>query len=221
MPFCSNCGVNVNESSRFCHQCGTPRAAAAGAAQPPPPPLAYTPQAVAPQYGYAQTQAASFNVPSNVSAILPNAKMMTPQGAADTYTLVFTSSQTIFAKLTGVILKNATDLAQAQARAAGKGWLGRMNDQMRAPGKVHEHYLTMTPAQILAETPGNFAIDHAYVACASVREGYEPTNADGPGDPYVQIEFATNGGILKFRLRSTVKEVMQTLNNFYPGRITR
>jgi hypothetical protein len=153
--------------------------------------------------------------------MLPQAKKMPLMGPSDIYTIVFTPNEAIFAKLTGEILTDAVKKSQAQSKAKGKGWMGRAGDQMRALGAAHMRYLEMTPEQILAETPGNFPIDHSSVASVSIRVVYEPTNEDGPGDPYTETEFDTAGGKFKYRLRVQAKDVAEILNKFYPGRIRR
>ena len=212
MPFCANCGASVDDSARFCKQCGAQRLSVMSAPQAPPLP---TP------YAYQPTQTAPDMGQSRVITMLPQAKKMTPMGPSDIYTIVFTPDQAILAKLSGDILKDVVKKSQAQSKAKGKGWMGRAGDQMRALGATHMRYLEMTPEQILAETPGNFAIDHASVASVSVRVVYEPTNEDGPGDAYTEIEFDAAGSKFKYRLSMQAKDVAELLNNFYPGRIRR
>ena len=223
MPFCANCGISVNEGDRFCQQCGTPRAPVMSAPQTPPSPhhYIYQQQASPSEYAYQPPQPGQVMSQSRALTMLPQARMMKPTSSSDIYTIVFTPNQAIFAKLSGEILTDVVKKSQAQGKAQGKGWLGRAGDQMRAKGAAHLRYLEMTTWQILAETPGNFAIDHASVASVSVRVVYEPTNEDGPGDAYTEIEFDTAGGKLKYRLRMQAKDVVETLNNFYPGRIKR
>jgi hypothetical protein len=220
VPFCANCGISVNDSDRFCQQCGALRKSISSVQAPPPT----TPT---PQYAYRLasplcdcqpcfTQQAS---PDKVITILPQAKMMTLTGPSDIYTLVFTPNQVIIAKLTGEILKDVKEKSQGQSRAKGKGWMGRTGDLMRALGAAHTRYLEMPPWQILAETGGNFAIDHASIVYVNLRVVYESTNQDCPDDLYTEIEFDTTSGKLKFRLRMLTKDVIEILKNFYPGRI--
>jgi hypothetical protein len=208
MPFCANCGTSVADNDRFCKQCGSLRTLPMVEQQ-------------APQYVYQPPRVASLPDQSRVVSVLPQAKMMTPTGPSDIYTIALTPTQAIMAKLTGDILNNVAKKSQAQSKAEGKGWLGRTSDQRRAVGSVHLRYLEMTPEQILAETTSNFAIDHASVASISVRVGYELSNQDVPGDPYTEIGFDTAVGKFKYRLRMQAKDVAETLNNFYPGKITR
>jgi hypothetical protein len=209
MPYCANCGTSVNDNACFCPQCGAPRALS----NSPPP---FNPSS----FGYPQP-ATPPAAPVPIVSVLPHVQILTLQRELEPYTLVFTPEQTIFARLTAVMLQDARDEAQARGKASGKGWLGRANDQMRAAGKIHERYFGMTPQQILSETPGNFAVDHRDVASAAVKQAYAPTNTDGPGDPYASVELDTRSGILKWRVGLRVKDVVDLLNNFYAGRVRR
>jgi hypothetical protein len=212
MPFCANCGVSVNDGDGFCQNCGAARSflRPSQVPLPPPPPS---------QYACQPPQTAQVIEQSTVVNVLPQAKIMTPMGPSDTYTIVFTPNQAIFAKLSGDILQSVVKKSQFQSKVDGKGWMGRARDQMRALGDAHTRYLEMTPGQILVETSGNFAIDHAAVAVVSVRIVYEPTNEDGPGDPYTEVEFDTGSSKYKYRLRMRAKDVVKLLNNFYHSRI--
>lgn len=209
MPFCSNCGTNIGNSERFCGQCGAPRS----------PQMSE--QQIIHQNDFRPQQVNAIANQSRVVATFPQARMMTPMGPSDIYTIALTPTQAIMAKLTSDILNDVAKKSQAQSKAEEKGWLGRVNDQRRAVGSAHLRYLEMTSEQILAETAGNFAIDHASVASIRVRAGYEQTNQDVPGDPYTEIELYSNRGTFKYRLRMQAKEVVELLNNFYPGRIMR
>jgi hypothetical protein len=208
MPFCANCGTSVADNDRFCKQCGSPRNLPVVDQQ-------------APQYTCQPSQVAPVAGQSRTVSVLPQAKMVTATGVSDIYTIVFTPNQAIMARLTGNILNDAAKKSQAQGKAEGKGWMGRAGDQRRAVGSVHLRYLEMTSEQILAETTGNFAIDHTSVASISVRVGYELSNQDVPGDPYTEIGFYSNKGTFKYRLRMPAKDVAEILINFYPGRITK
>jgi hypothetical protein len=152
--------------------------------------------------------------------MLPEAKKINPEGPAELYTLVFSPYHVIMAKLTAEIITDARKKSQERGKAEGKGWLGRAHDQTQATGMVHFRYLEMSPSQILAETPGNLAIEHNGVASVNVRQVYEPTGDEGPGDPYTEVVFNTNRGNFKFRLRMQPRDVLQVARRFYLGRVT-
>jgi hypothetical protein len=147
--------------------------------------------------------------------------MITPAGASDIYTIVFTPNQAIMAKLTAEVIQDVQKRAQAQGKADGKGWLGRAADQVRVLSVAHLRYFEMTPQQILAETPGNFAIPHASVSGVNIRPVDEPTSYERPGDPYdVEVIFNTSVGLFEYRLSMRIKEVVKIINSIYPGRVT-
>ena len=224
MPFCANCGVSVNNSDRFCQQCGAPRVAKVSVPQaspPPPLPPQYIYQQAPTQYA-CQPQPAPAANPNRVVSALPFAHKATQAGLFDVHTLVFTPYQTLVAKRNKDVEKALSRQSKEQSKAEGKGWLGRVGDQMRASGKAHLRYLSMTPEQILAETPGNYAIDHAAVAAVRIRQREEINTQDVPNTPYAEVEFITATGSYMFGFyNQSPKEVAEILNNFYAGRITR
>ena len=185
MPFCSNCGSSVGDGARFCAACGAPRLSQVNPQQAPftPVPAQYInqqPPAIPPQYGYAAPQAAPSQYayapppgPSQVVAILPQARKMKMMGLYDSYTIIFTPSQALVARLTNNVIKDVVNQSQARSKAEGKGWAGIVGDQMQAFGAAHTRYYQMTPQQILAETQGNFAIDNASVSLVKVKTGCE------------------------------------------------
>jgi hypothetical protein len=122
----------VGESSRFCQQCGAPRSLEAAPVQ----------------------QAAAIQMPASprIIAMLPQARKMKMMGLYDTYTMVFTAGQIIFAILSNDVLKNNAIKAQANGKAEGKGFMRRMDDQVRSSGNVGERYTEMAPGQIVAES---------------------------------------------------------------------
>jgi hypothetical protein len=207
MPYCASCGSSLTDSASFCPQCGARRA------RPSPPPVVqYLPR----EFAQHTPQPAA---PEQIIAVLPHVQVLNLRRELEPYTLVFTPTQTLFASLTAAILQEAMDNAQAQGKAAGRGWLGRANAQMQAKGAVHKRYYAMTAPQILSETQGNFAVNHADVASASVTLAYAPTNTDCPGDPYAAVELQTNLGALRWRVNQRVKDVVELLNKFYVGRV--
>lgn len=206
MAFCANCGISVTDNDRFCGQCGMQRIA--------PMVEQYQHVSQPPVFTKMADQ-------SRVISALSQAKMIIPTGASDIYTIVFTPNQVIMAKLTAEVLKDVQKRAQAQGKADGKGWLGRVGDQMRVFSSAHLRYFEMTPEQILAETPGNFAIAHATVAAVNIRLVNEPANYDQPGDPYdVEVVFNTSVGLFKYLLSMRFKEVVKIVSSIYPGRVT-
>jgi uncharacterized RDD family membrane protein YckC len=69
MPFCSSCGSQVDQGTRFCHKCGRPVEGAAPLAQTPPaPPATYASQPAAPPQVYSPIGGAQAYAPAPVAA---------------------------------------------------------------------------------------------------------------------------------------------------------
>jgi hypothetical protein len=142
-------------------------------------------------------------------------------GLYDSYTIIFTPVQIIVARLTNNVIKDVVNQSQAKSKAEGKGWMGIVGDQMQAFGAAHTRYYKMTPQQILTETAGNFALDHRSINLVKVKTGCEGGDEEGPGVDYTEVEFETAAVKYKYRLSMNAKDVINILNNFYPGRIKR
>jgi hypothetical protein len=213
MPFCVNCGASIGDTNNFCTKCGTPRKTPLSPAQQVQPPP-YTPQPSQPAPAMSQ---------SKVINVLPQVTKKKLFWRKDIYTIAFTDRQAIFALLTSEILAEVKKNAQAQSTAEGKGWFRRQGEQMLACHNAYMRYLEMTPEQILAETPGNFAIDHASVASVRIRACYESSDSSS-SDEYTEIRFDAAGGTFKYRISDTnmqTKEVAEMFNPIYPGKIKR
>ena len=214
MPFCSQCGTKMIEADRFCGSCGNPAAAysMASASQVANSGL---------QYGQPVFQPTPTYANQGVLSMLPNAKKMKMMGLYDTFTIVFTADQAIFAKLTSEVLKDAVRKSQEQSKAEGKGVFARIGAQMQAFYNASERYLALTPGQILAEDKNNFNLPHGSVISLKLRRGVSAGDEDGPGDPYIDVEWESQSGKYKFRFDQEEKELAVVLNRFYPGKIRK
>lgn len=79
------------------------------------------------------------------------------------YTVVFTRTQTIFARFTSALLTQEIADERATAEDHGAGWFGKWKAQMGAYGTFTERYKSMSVEEILAEHKRNFAIDNQSV----------------------------------------------------------
>ncbi|MFG0252273.1 MAG: hypothetical protein ACF8NJ_05300, partial [Phycisphaerales bacterium JB038] len=75
-----------------------------------------------------------------------------------TFSLVITPERIIAARLTSRMLRDEAKRASAEAKASGKGMLGRMAATMTTGFRFHDRYLQMAADQALAEHESNFAI---------------------------------------------------------------
>ena len=87
----------------------------------------------------------------------------------DTYNLIVTNRRMIFAQLTSAMLNAAIVEAQAKAKAEGKGFFGIVGDQMAAQFQYARRYESMAPDVVLAETPGNTALENAAISAIDLR----------------------------------------------------
>jgi hypothetical protein len=200
MQFCSQCGIKMEDDARFCASCGK---AVSIVSAPAPQQTAASPDA------------------QKVLARLPNAKKMKMMGLFDIYTVVFTSEQAVFAKLSNEILKDVVRKSQAQSKAEGKGMFARVGAQMKAYYNASSRYLEMTPGQILSEDKNNYALPHGAVSSLKVKRGMGAGDEDGPGDPYVEVEWESTAGKYKYRFDAEENDVVLILEQFYPGKIRR
>jgi hypothetical protein len=204
MPFCTNCGTGFNETQRFCGSCGAPVGPLTATSISPPPVESYKPQ------------------PDTHTVLATLPQVTKPKfGLADNYTMVFTADAVIFAKLTNEVLKDVIRKSQAESKAAGKGWMGKVGDQMKAFYNAHQRYHDMSPEAILAEDKANFSLPHDSVHRLNLKSKYSGGDGDGPGDEHLELEFECSSGKYKFQSASASKEVLELLGSFYGPKIRR
>lgn len=85
--------------------------------------------------------------------------------------LVITNRRIICAELTKEKMREIALEARDTAKAEGKGLMGRLGAQMRASSAGHVRYRQMAPEAVLAETPGNFAIERADIGKIKFKSG--------------------------------------------------
>jgi hypothetical protein len=153
--------------------------------------------------------------------MLPNAKKMKMMGLFDAFTVIFTADRVIFAKLTNEVIKDVIRQSQERSKAEGKGMFARIGAQMKAFYSASSRYLSMSPEQILAEDKNNFALPHAAIYSLKLKRGLSPGDEDGPGDPYIDVEWESQSGKYKFRFDQEEKDLLPVLLQFYPGKIRK
>jgi hypothetical protein len=118
-------------------------------------------------------------------------------GRFDTFTGVLTNQRFIFAQMTSEMLKDAAMQAREQAKAEGKGFWGQWSDQLKASLDYTKKYLTMQPQAILAETPGNFAVNNEAIKEIKVNLKHLG-NQDNRHE--LEIEIHSNAGKYEYRM---------------------
>ena len=210
MAFCSNCGTKLENNPRFCGSCG----AATTVSQPSAPETASRP-VTAPEPAPAAVYPADTR---QVITALPQIKKA-KFGIPENYTMVFTADSLIFAKLSNDVIKDVIRQSQAESKAAGKGWMGKIGDQMKAFANVHLRYMDMNPDTILAEDKANFAILHASISSLKLKRKFRSGDDDGPGEEYLEMEFETASEKYKYQSGGDLNEVVKILEHFYKAKI--
>jgi hypothetical protein len=190
---CSNCGIPVDITQKFCPNCGQRLGPFPVVPQQPV-------QQTAQQQSYLPSQqpatSASQNSGERIVSVVPNLKRLKSFGRWDTYNLVVTDKRCIFASLTTDMLNTAIKEANERGKSEGKGFMGRWGDQMSASVGYWRRYESMDPEAILRESRGNFAFERS-----SVRKAYVERRRRGGqgGSPhYWEVIIQTSGGNYKF-----------------------
>jgi hypothetical protein len=225
MPYCENCGSEINPNAKFCGNCGTarnqivaPKATNSPVISQPTQPkrerLSYysppTTQTTSAPTPIVQTPA--YTTPQPLPRIQPSP--VAPQvygettigvillrkpkslGRWDTYTGVFTNQRLILAQMTSEMLKFAIQQSRDQAKAEGKGFFGQWSEQLKATWGYSQRYLTMPPQTILAETPGNFELYNSKISEIKVK-----LKGDNEGQTrYLETEFHSTAGKYEFHM---------------------
>lgn len=221
MPYCENCGTQVNPNAKFCGNCGAVQKQQAASqppvdAQPKPQrPSYYSPPSASifappppPPMMQAPTAQEQPKIPSTASASTTQTGSETTIGVIllrkpkslgryDTYTGVLTNHRVIFAQMTSEMLTQAAQQAKEQAKAEGKGFWGQWSEQLKGTFGYTKKYLTMPPQAILAETPGNFELHNNTIS--EVKVNLKGANQQNQRRE-LEVEFRSTAGKHVFRM---------------------
>jgi hypothetical protein len=136
-------------------------------------------------------------------------------GRYDSFAGVVTNQRMIFATLTSKMLSDAAMQARDQAKAEGKGFFGQWADQMRGTFGFTNRYLSMAPDAVLAETPGNFALQNNTISEIKVHLKGQHEN-DGPRE--FEAEIKSTQGTYKYRFNEN-SELTDILKRVYGDRV--
>jgi len=117
--------------------------------------------------------------------------------------------------MTSDMLKDAAMQARDQAKAEGKGFWGQWSDQLKASFSYTNRYLSMDPAAIIAETPGNFAIDNNSISEIKLKS--RSLDQDSSRQEY-EIQIHSFAGKYEFRMDDS-NQLIELLKNAYPNRV--
>ncbi len=133
-------------------------------------------------------------------------------GRYDTYTGVITNVRFIFAQMTSDMVTDAAMQARDQAKAEGKGFFGQWGDQLKAAFSYTQRYLSMNPEAIVAETPGNFAVNNSTIGEIKLKE-----SRNSQQNEYT-IEFKSAQGQYEFKMDER-NEFESLLKQVYGDRV--
>ncbi len=205
MPFCNNCGSQVNAADKFCNNCGNSLQQTAPTRQQAPPPPVY--QQAPPQPTYQAPQPAG----EQIIGVIEQGKYGFP---VNTFSLFITAQRIIVAK-TGGLGANLTAAGAASGGIVG-GLIGAGIDARSHGGmsKNTMEYYSMTPDQMLAKDKKNFQMHLASIQSVEMKTpGFM-----GQGE----IKFKVSGKDHRFMM-NTSKDIfngyVQTLNQVLTGRV--
>ena len=188
MPYCENCGAEVNPNTSFCKKCGA--AVNVASMMPPPPPVESNARMPFPAPARESSSEGILGV-----MLLRKPKSL---GRYDTFTGVVTTHRMIFAQMTGEMLKDAVKMAREQAKAEGKGFWDQWSDQLKATFAYSQKYLTMAPSAILSETQGNFAVNNDTIN--EVKMKLKHIHQGNMNLHEFEMEIETNSGKIEFKM---------------------
>lgn len=240
--FCINCGAKLNQTqaqvsrpvqtapiqpTSFMTAPTQPQAQPATAYQPPeqtyqPPvapqaPVAPMPQPAAPTPTPEQTPNVQPQIPPQQRQVIGAIALRRPKsfGRSDSYTGVITAQQFIVAQMTSSMVSDAAMQARDQAKANGKGFFGQWSEQLKASFGYTKKYLEMDPAAIIAETPGNFAIDNNSISEIRLKTKY--LDQDNNRQEW-EVQIHSFSGSYEFRMEDN-NDFVELLKNVYPNRV--
>lgn len=232
MPYCGTCGAQINLDAKFCGNCGAkqnltigtvpmqaqPKIAQPVSFNPPPPPPPPTQASVtqAPAASYSQAQPVAQRTDSEQiigAIVLRKPKSL---GRYDTFTGVLTSKQFIIAQMTGDMVKDAAMQARDQAKAEGKGFFGQWSDQLKSSFGYTKKYLTMQPFAIIAETPGNFAVNNDTIR--EIKLNLKNLGQQGSHHHEFEVEIHSSAGKYEYRMDEN-SDFVDLLKKAYPDRV--
>ncbi|MDW7731145.1 MAG: hypothetical protein SCH66_01810 [Methanolobus sp.] len=135
---------------------------------------------------------------NEVIGIVPNLKRSKMMGIlTDSFTLVVTGSDSIFAKITNEVMKQVVQESRDQAKAEGKGFFGQWGAQIKGSFRYAERYARMSGPAVLAEDKANFAIPNAGIRSVKIKK---KTSSD-EDQTYTswEITIESDSGKLKFK----------------------
>ncbi len=211
MSYCPNCGKSIEPNANFCSSCGAAmKPAIANQASeelplPPPPPDYVAPANGRGDVPQSQPEPSPFVEQHTWSdgeqtiGVIPHAKKMKSLGRYDSFALVVTTRRMIAAQLTSEMLADAANNAREKAKSEGKGFFSSWGAQLKTAFTYSGKYLEMPPDSIIAETPGNLAIENSTISQIKVDLKRENTGSDNAQRDF-ELKIQTPSGTYTYRV---------------------
>ena len=125
--------------------------------------------------------------------------------------------ETIFAKFTSQMMKDAVNEARAKAKEEGKGFFGQWGAQLTSTTNYHKRYMEMNPDDILAQTEGNFALSYNDIVKLRVKK--KVSHDQDSFEVKTEMLYETAQGKYKFMIDSYSKDTVEALKRVYGAKI--
>jgi len=155
----------------------------------------------------------------SVIGVVPTLKKGKSFGRWDTYTMVVTDTRSIFAQMTGDMLKQVIAEAQRRGKEEGKGFLARWGEQIKASLSFSQRYLDMSPEEALNETRGNFAIANSDIRSIKIRSKTQSSGNDDVDRTVTELTIEGAGKKLVYTVDSLSNETKDMLKNVFADRV--
>lgn len=205
MPYCENCGTQLNPNANFCGNCGAPQKPQA---QPTPQyiPISLPPMAA----GIPEppnNQALPKQEPEKILGFII-ANKQKRFGNPEYFTGILTSEQLIFAPMTSDMLKEVSNISRQQAK-------GKLPASIVYP--YQQRILAMAPFSIMAQTMGCFSIQNASIREIKLKIVNVPS--DGYSDfQEFEMQILTNLEAQTFHMTKR-GEYITLLKQFYQDKV--
>lgn len=152
-----------------------------------------------------------------IISVIPGAYRPKSFGRKDSFTIICTDERTIFAQFTGQMMKDAVKEARDKAKEEGKGFFGQWGAQMSSTSNYHNRYWETAPADILAETEGNFDLSHAQLDKLKAKKKVE--HDDDSFEVKTELQFESGKNKYKFMIDSYSKDAIEELRKVYAEKV--
>ncbi|MFH2111282.1 MAG: zinc ribbon domain-containing protein [Candidatus Bathyarchaeota archaeon] len=204
MPFCSNCGAQVQPGDKFCSDCGAALKQAASPQQAQSPPLA------------AQGSRGQ-QVGEVVVIAVTGLKKPKSFGRWDTFNLLVTPQRMILVPLTGEAINKAVNEARDKAKGEGKGFWDQWGAQLGTSFRYADRFMGWTYEAVVADNPGSEVLPNDSVETVSLFSDRRGRGGEAVEQVYYKLEIRTRGGFYKFELDG-LDEQFQGFHQLFEGR---